>query len=713
MEKITTTTNPFSDSRVDTPFQNHVDLKEIFYDEFERIKSVLADIKNDVENHKSKGAIVTGDPGTGKTHLMMRLAKDRLEHNRLLFIRQPNNLNSVLYHIYSRVLESFVEKVPNSPYSQMEHLLATSFSKIIHETFLEIRNKKSTGIFDYFRKLTDKDRYLLKELSVDPLNIYKKLGEDGARNKREYWQRIEILIDGWWKRKYGDVGYSTSILKGIVKFCSYSDANKKKLVGKWLAANELEEQELKSVDLKNWKEEGSKEAFSLDAMTVFGKLSMMDEPLIIIFDQLEALGLDYNQNLLQSFGDSVKELFTYVPNSLIILNLFPDRWEHFKDFFDGSVIGRVSQCQVALNKPTREQLNKILAVKAQAHGTDIDQLFTQDDLQDILSQESIREVLNRASHYYRFRTQDIPLPTIRKVKSFEDEIKEHLSGIKEQIGGSNFDKRDSNFENEVREGFKTITNEIAVLRQLMALNMQQTSIPIDQALIAPVSPPSLASATGIMQPIQAVSPPIQKASPLVEETPQPVSQLIIDYLERERKLLEEEYEKLVIISDSDDIGKVLNVAEAFNMLLNNVEVSYLKVGSRKLPEHVLIKAPTQSVVIGFLQVSDMVFPARIKNFNGLMFNRKDLHFILFRDVRETTITGKVGCDEIDKLNEAENGQFIYMNKESRINFELIYKLIIDIQNKDFEVDLEHAIITLESLISDYWLIQIFKRPEIS
>ncbi|MDM8562890.1 hypothetical protein QUF54_06000, partial [Candidatus Marithioploca araucensis] len=664
-----------------------------FHNEFERLTSVLADIKNDVENHQSKGAIVTGEPGTGKTHLMMRLAKAHLEHNRLLFIRQPNNLNSVLYHIYSRVLESFVEKVPDSPYSQLEHLLATSFSKIIHDTFLDARKKKTTGIFDYFRKLTDKDRYLLKELSVDPLNIYKKLGEDGARNKREYWQRIETIIDGWWKRCYGDVGYSTAILKGIVKFCSYSDANKKKLVGKWLAANELEEPELKSVDLKNWKEEGSKEAFSLDAMTVFGKLSMMDEPLIIIFDQLEALGLEYNQNLLQSFGDSVKELFTYVPNSLIILNLFPDRWEHFKDFFDGSIIGRVSQCQIVLNKPSQEELEKILIVKAQAQGLDVKKLLTQDDLQDILNQGSIREVLNRASHYYRFRTQDIPLPSIRRVKSFEDEVKEQLKGIKERINVSPVNEEfSSTFEEEVREGFKVTLNEIGVLRQIVALALKQNIDVNDSTPFMPSIPVDL------------------KTLSSVQTAPPSVSQQIMDYLEKERKVLEEEYDKLVIISDSDDIGKLLNVAEAFNMLLKSIDVSYLKVGNRKLPEHVLIKAPTQSVVIGFLQVSDMVFPARIKNFNGLMFNRKDLHFTLFRDERETTITGKVGSDEIDKLNQAPNGQFIYMDKENRITFELIYKLIVDIQNKDFEVDLEHALTTLESIMNDYWLIQIFKKP---
>ena len=332
-----TATNPFSNSRVDTPFQTHSDLKEIFFEQFERLTSLITEIKNDKENHQSQGAIVIGEPGSGKTHLMMRLAKDRLEHNRLLFIRQPNNLNSVLFHIYSRVLESFVEKVPNSPYSQLEHLVATSFSHIIQETFANSNN--SGSIFDYFRKVTDKDRFLLKVLSDNPLNIYEKLGEEGARNKREYWQRIEVIVENWWKRHYGDAGYSSTILKGIIKFCSYSDPNKKKLVGKWLSGNELEESESKSIGLKSWKEEGSKEAFSLDAMRVFGKLSIMDEPLMIIFDQLEGLGLEYNKPLLQSFGDAIKELFTHVPNSLIILNLFENRWEYFKDFFDNSIIG--------------------------------------------------------------------------------------------------------------------------------------------------------------------------------------------------------------------------------------------------------------------------------------------------------------------------------------------------------------------------------------
>jgi Cdc6-like AAA superfamily ATPase len=672
-----TATNPFSNSRVDTPFQNHSDLKEIFSEEFERLKSLITDIKNDKENSQSQGAIVIGEPGTGKTHLMMRLAKDRLEHNRLLFIRQPNNLNSVLFHIYSRVLESFVEKVPNSPYSQLEHLVATSFYHIIQETFAN--SQKSGSIFDYFKKVTDKDRFLLKVLSENPLNIYEKLGEEGARNKREYWQRIEVVLENWWKRHYGDVGYSAAILKGIIKFCSYSDPNKKKLVGKWLSGNELEEYESKSIGLKSWKEEGSKEAFSLDAMRVFGKLSMMDEPLIIIFDQLEGLGLEYNKPLLQSFGDAIKELFTHVPNSLIILNLFKNRWEYFKEFFDNSVIGRLSQCQIILNKPINEQLKKILILKAKAHGVEIEELFSDDDVQDILNQSSIREVLNRASHYYRFRTQGVPLPAVHQVKSFEEDVKEQLASIKNQLNVSNF-------ESEVFGVLKTILSEIEGLKQNVVGKMAE--IPVE-------SPPQVAK--------PAMPPPVvlENKSPLV-------SSLIIDYIDREKALLEQDYDKIVVISDSDDIGKVLAVTEAFNSRLKNIEIDRLKLGKRKLPEHYLIKTRAQSFVVGFAHSSEMGFPARIKNFNELVIKYPKIHFTLFRDIRETTIKGKVGRAEIEKLKKAVNGQFIYMDKEDRITFEVIYKLIIDIQNRDFEVDLEAAMKTLISLMSHHWLVRMFK-----
>lgn len=91
---------------------------------------------------------------------MMRLAKDLLTKNRLLFIRQPNNPDTVLFHTYSRILESLIQIVPNSIHTQIEYLLANSFSEII----------KSTD--NYFTSKTQKRR---KDITTDSRGKFKAI----------------------------------------------------------------------------------------------------------------------------------------------------------------------------------------------------------------------------------------------------------------------------------------------------------------------------------------------------------------------------------------------------------------------------------------------------------------------------------------------------------------------------------------------------------
>jgi len=611
--------NPFGTSRVDTPFQDHVDLKTISQDQFKVLKSILVEIKLD-PNHQSKGAVVIGEAGSGKTHLMMRLAKELLNSHRLLFIRQPNNPNAVLYHIYSRVLESFVEMIPSSHYSQLEYLLAHSFSQIT----LDFLNKKE--------RLTQNEEKMLDTLSQEPLNIYNLLGNQNSDRKRRNWQWIEKSTLEWWSQTYGFGGYSTALIKGLIKFCSYSDLHKRELVRKWLSGNQLEQSELEQIKLENWADEISQEAFSLEAISVFSKLSIVDEPLIIIFDQLE--GLKYHEQLLFNFGEAIKELFTHAPNCLIILNLFPDRWQHFKNIFNDAIVDRVSQYEVVLNKPTDDQLRLILALKAQASDIELKTLFTQAELKVILNQNSIRGVLNWASHYYKHKIEGIPLP--KSMISFEEEVRLALQALREEVAS-------------------------------------------------------------LKQEIRGIEPIVETPSCELEKTEQPSHEDLDDdenrlkvYIEEQKVLLENAYHKKVIISDSDDIGKVITISEVFKTV-KNIETDYLRFGKRKLPEHLLIKTPKHSFVVGFLHQGGSGFTSRIKNFNQLVHNYKEIRFGLFRDVRESKITGKVGLDEIEKLN----------------TFDLIYKLIVDIQNFDFEIDLQKALTILESLMSDYWLIKIY------
>jgi DNA replication protein DnaC len=653
--------NPFASSRVDNPFQDHPDLKTLFQSEFELLKSIVTEIKDD-PNHQSKGVVIIGEPGSGKTHLMMRLAKELLKVNRLLFIRCPNNSDTVLYHTYSRILESFVQEVDGTGYSQLEHLLAHSFVKLISTTSV--------------MTLTQRDRDIIS-LRNHPLDLYVNLGEEESKKRLDYWQHIEKRTNDWWVNKYGIASYSPKIIKGIVKFCGYKDLLRKQLVSRWLAAEELSEEDINKINLDNWNGEIGKEEFSLEAVSVFSKLSLLDEPLIIVFDQLEALGYDYNEKLLFSFGTAIKEIFTHVPNSLIILNLFPDRWEQFKRIFDGSVIGRIAQNQMVLTQPSQQEFKAILEVKTKANGINLADIFTDAELERIITHNSIRSVLNAASDYYRYKFSNIPLPQ-------RDFSPTQISNLTQLISNNSIQ-----LEQKVEKLEKTV-NQFTLLFQEIGKLLSNFNLSIPETELSIQTPP-----------------PTMEVSEKGGFTPSfPERNPILEYLAESRIFMEKEYDKLQIITDSDDLGKLKTIAESFREIID-FDMDYLRLGKRKIPDHFVIDKFNSKLGIGFLQIDGSSFTLRLKNFNELVMLHKDIKFRLLRDIRQSPITGKVGKEEIEKLNNTSNGKFLIMNKEQRIYFEIIYKLITDIHNRDLEVNLSEALPIIKNQMPDAWIIKAF------
>lgn len=647
------TPNPFSSIRVDNPFQDHLDLPAVYQAEFALLKAALHDIKTD-PNQQSKGAVVLGEAGAGKTHLIMRLAKELLRTNRLLFIRQPNNATAVLHHTYSRILESLAEPVVGSDRTQLELLLANSFVHILSSL------EQVTG--------TQKGREVLAAFQENSLQLYSRSGTEETQRHRANWQYIERHISTWWNQHYTAAGHATTILKGIIKFCSYSDPHKKDLVRRWLAASELEAAEAESIGLENWQEDMSREEFALEAITVFGRLSTLDEPLIIVFDQLESLGLSHNTPILESFGAAVKELLTHVPNSLVILNLFPERWEQFQGFFDGGVVDRVSEYIIPLPRPSTAKLEDLLRLKAQAVGLELQTLFTPAERASILSQPSIRAVLKQAGAYFRARVHNAPLPQSTDAPTPAERV--------------SLDARVQQLEQ--------------VMAQIMSLIQPYlSSVPPGEA---PASPAAVATA--------APSPrrPVGSPPALIPASGQPsIATVVADYLSQKRLALIADYARPTIIQESNDIGKLAAIMEAFK-LHQDLEFEPLRFGKSKLPEHFRIKTVQQEFVVGFLHASGTTFTARLKNFNQLVALHPQTPFVLLRDQRERNPTGAVGLAEIQKLNHSPKGQFRVMDQDDRVSFELLYNCILDIQERDLEVDLAMALPLLLDALKDDWLI---------
>lgn len=684
--------NPFSSSRVDTPFQDHPDQKKIYQQEFEQLKIAIAEIHQDT-NRQSRGAVVIGEPGSGKTHLMMRLAQELLKVNRLLFIRSPNNSDTILYHIYSRILESVIQPVPGTGYSQLEYLLSHSFSKLI---------RTST-----YLKLVNADQLILNAVQESPLNLY-KLAAEGTDRKRAIWGHIDKRLQEWWVDTYGFSGSATQILKGIVKFCSYSNPIQKNIVQRWLAGSPLDEKDLAKVDLEDWRENLGLEEFSLEAIAVLSKLSLLDEPLLIVFDQLESLGLPHNEKILLNFGEAVKEIFTHVPNSLIILNLFPDRWEQFQNILSPAVVDRVSQVQVQLKLPSQDTLREILQLRLQSIDTDIHQIFSTEDLQVILTQKSIRAMLNCAAHYFRFRVNGISLPeSLTSPKSWVGAKKsdinvpmqqvstvqttEHVVGnsAKNPVGNS------AGFGDISEARFQRLEQRLEQLENRLGNFLQQSKQLIQPPILQPEIP----------QPIESIPTPVLQ-SPQSLQSSQSFQSPLWDYLQTQRQSLAKTYRTPQIITDSDDIGKLTTIAQAFQ-LIDPIEIDYLRLGKRVLPEH-LILIGQKSMAIGFLQVDGNAFTHRIKNWNETVVTDRSMHYQLWRDCRQPEITGKVGREEIEKLNYCNHGQFMTLGEEERLDFELIYQLIIDIQNRDLDLTLEDALRQITIDLKESWLIQLIQ-----
>jgi DNA polymerase III epsilon subunit-like protein len=122
--------NPFANSKVDHPFQHYPDDTTTYHPQYQQLTAALQDIQQDA-NHQSRGVILLGEPGSGKTHLIMRVAQNLLRHNRLLFIPQPTHPDNIYHHIYSHTLESLREYVDDHHHTQLDYLIAKSFVEIL------------------------------------------------------------------------------------------------------------------------------------------------------------------------------------------------------------------------------------------------------------------------------------------------------------------------------------------------------------------------------------------------------------------------------------------------------------------------------------------------------------------------------------------------------------------------------------------------------
>jgi hypothetical protein len=683
--RLALTANPFSSSRVDTPFQAFADDRLVNQAPFQRLAAVLKSVAAD-GNRQSQGAVLVGEPGAGKTHLVMRLAQEVLQNNRLLFIRQPTQAASVLFHIYSRTLESLAERVGDGPHSQLDLLLIRSIRTI----------------FAQMSSSTERDREILAALNSEDLS---RLGQEGSDARRQRWERIEVVLLRWWADHHAAAGFGRQILQGLLRFCRYSEPRRRESCRRWLATGEHEPVDRELEGLSPWNDEQLREEFSLQALRVIGLLCCLDQPLILVFDQLEGLWLEGNREVLLRFGEVIKELFTHLPHALVLVTLFPDRWQQFQNDFDGSITGRVAQHVIQLEQPRPDQIEEILDLRLESLGTSARELFSSEELTAIARQPSIRSCINRAGAFYEHRVRGVPLPPPPPPPP-------PAAAVAYGADGLALHQRLLSLEQVLRQIVQRLDhleglNTAAVAATVPGL--PPLAEPDHEPEALPEASASLEAPTSAERTLPGHSDRVDPNG--MNDELNAHEALFLRYRDSIRETLIKRWECSQIVDDSDDAGKLRQICTAYQQL-RSFKVSVLRLGNKRVPDNVLIEGQGSSRCIAFLHVANAnSITARLTNLNQLVMRHRQTQFFLMRDRFAPVIRSKGGMAAMEAFrNGTGDGRkrthWRPLDHDNRVALEFAHQLVSDSVNRELDLPLTAALELLARHEPDSWVVKL-------
>ena len=409
---------------------------------------------------------------------------------------------------------------------------------------------------------------------------------------------------------------------------------------------------------------------------MIGLLCCLDQPLILVFDQVEGLWLEGNRPVLLRFGEVIKELFTHVPHALVLVTLFPDRWQQFQADFDGSITGRVAQHVIQLEQPRPDQIEAILDLRLEPLGASSLELFSIDELASLVRQPSIRSCLNRAGALFEHRVRGIPLPALAPASAVPTReqhgfaLNQRLLGLEQQLA--------------------------LILHRLDALEGQRT--PKDVATsdaLAPKLVPQRMEPEDVMDAEVRLEPTTGSSTPALDETVISYESLFLRYYQASLQTLRQRWEHPQIIDESDDAGKLRQICLGYQQI-RPLRLGALRLGNKRAPDNLLIEGTGPSRCIAFLHVANATsVNARLRNLNQLVLQKREVQFILMRDVSAPEIRSRQASEALaafkNGCGEGRKRTFWRpLDLQRRVALEFVHQLVSDILNRELDLPLQEG-----------------------
>ncbi len=308
---------PFKNSIVKTPWDNGViDAEGIHKESFDRIIKALDFVKS---NRSSLIFVLQGEPGSGKSHLLWRIARNA-EKKRFLFVNIIPFI-SVKKFAFSSILESTIEslekKHPDLRSKPIDHLVGWIIKKGIELT--DRRGFRERFVMDAIldeNKLPYVAKSTFETLPLKTQNILlEKMGKELMKKYPEFPK------------------YFFTIMLGL------ENKEEKNATLDLLRSEKIAKKDLLMIGLPDNFIMNESVAFKM----LYSLFNFSPFPFILSIDQIETLDRHFSSNEIIKFFENILQIFSHSNNVFFLLSVQTQTFKKWERFLPRDIVSRLSE----------------------------------------------------------------------------------------------------------------------------------------------------------------------------------------------------------------------------------------------------------------------------------------------------------------------------------------------------------------------------------
>jgi hypothetical protein len=338
--------NPFENAFIRTPWdQSFVDVASINREASEAMLKKMGDVR---DSGLSRGVLLLGEPGFGKSHLLARLRKTVHEFKVLTFVEPPPSPERVLRHILREAVVRLGSAGPDR-ITQLEWLAANFFVKtglgaiqggaFAAPEFTRVAEKWSSGSFH----LPD------LHAALDP--------------------HFDALLN---HAIGGDADLDGNVLRAFFVLI-HESKTLRTLAMRWLRGDVLADEDLARLGIARSSSstdvDGSEDQARRTIRQVLKICRAAEKVLVLCVDQIEEVndGAAAEGTGIRALGEALSNLIQYEQSLVVLTACLRDRWEVFAgQHLNKSQVDRIAQTTITLKPLAYEQVVELIQSRLDA-----------------------------------------------------------------------------------------------------------------------------------------------------------------------------------------------------------------------------------------------------------------------------------------------------------------------------------------------------------